>query len=308
MDPTMTMKKTALKKKLRTARKNPLPQKGSLIKKEIVRQVQKQRKPFHKILAKDTRKAQKAKEFVKTGIPGFDELMEKGLPKGISTLVCGGPGSGKTIFCLQTMNYGASKGEKCLYMTFEESPERLKEHMKDFGWDPDKLIKQGNLIIKKYSPFEVTRQVEAMLEEAKGELLIDIKPILFPSGFKPDRIAVDSLSAIASAFVGKEETYRIYIEQLFRIFEQIGANAFLISESTDVATKLTASGVEEFLADGVFVFYNIKRGNIRELATEILKIRGAKFQKKIVAIEIKSGEGIIVYPEQEVFGEVAEGR
>lgn len=233
--------------------------------------------------------------------------MEKGLPKGISTLVCGGPGSGKTIFCLQTMNYGASQGEKCLYMTFEESPERLKEHMKDFGWDPDKLIKQGNLIIKKYSPFEVTRQVEAMLEEAKGELLIDIKPILFPQGFKPDRIAVDSLSAIASAFIGKEETYRIYIEQLFRIFEQIGANSFLISESTDVATKLTASGVEEFLADGVFVFYNIKRGNIRELATEILKIRGAKFQKKIVALEIKSGEGIIVYPEQEVFGGVDEG-
>lgn len=240
------------------------------------------------------------KDWVKVGISGFDELLEKGIPKGSSILVCGGPGSGKTIFCLQTLNYGAMHGEKCLYMTFEESEARLREHMHDFGWNPKKLEKKGLLVIKRFNPFDITRSVEALLEEAKGELLIEATPVMLPSGFKPDRIVVDSLSAIAAAFIGKEETYRTYVEQLFRLFEKIGATSFLISEI--VEDKLTKSGVEEFLADGVIVLYNIRREDVRESAIEILKLRGASFQKKIVAMQIIGGEGIVVYPAQKVFG------
>jgi len=276
------------------------------IKKEHA-QITEQREPIKKILEKTKHKKEvKEEEWIKTGIPGFDELLEKGIPKGTSTLIAGGPGSGKTIFGLQTLYYGASNGEKCLYMTFEESEKRLKKHMRDFGWDPDKLEKKGKLIIKRYDPFTITRQVEALLEKAKGELLIDIKPVLFPEKFKPDRIVIDSLSAIAAAFVGKEDSYRIYIEQLFRLFEELGATSFLITESTEIPVKLTASGVEEFLADGVIIIYNIQRGNIRESAIEILKLRGASFQKKIVAMQISSGKGIEVYPEQEVFGVTGE--
>ncbi len=237
------------------------------------------------------------------GVPGFDDLLENGIPKGSSVLVAGGPGSGKTIFCLQTLHFAANNEEKCLYMSFEESEDHLKSHMKDFGWDAEKLEKEGKLIIKRYSPFEITRSVEAMMEKAKGELLIDAAPILFPEGFKPERVAVDSLSAIAAAFVGKEDTYRTYIEQLFRLLEESGATSFLITESTQVPVKITTSGVEEFLADGVIVIYNTQKGNIRESAIEVLKMRGTKHQKKIVAIQIETGKGIVVYPEQEVFGQ-----
>ena len=53
----------------------------------------------------------------------------------------------------------------------------------------------------------------------------------------------------------------------------------------------------------MIVLYNIKRGNIRENAIEILKLRGANHQKKIVAFEITQ-DGIVVYPNQEVFGGV----
>lgn len=264
--------------------------------------LRRQRVSIIQSLPQDKRERLKSsREWLKVGISGFDALLDQGIPRRTSILVCGGPGSGKTIFCLQTLAFGASKGERCLYLTFEESEQRLKDHMDDFGWDWRGMEHKGNLLIKRFNPFDVTRQVEAMLERAKGELLIDIKPLLFPVGFKPDRIVVDSLSAIAAAFVGKEETYRIYIEQLFKIFEEIGATSFLISESTDVAHKLTTSGVEEFLADGVVVLYNFKRGNVRENAVEVLKLRGAKFQKKIVAMQVTGEEGIVVYPDQEVF-------
>jgi len=265
-------------------------------------QVLQQREEAHEVIKKSEHLVKgHAHEFVMTGIQGFDELLEKGIPKGSSTLLCGGPGSGKTIMGLQIVYNSASRGEKSIYMTFEENEDKLRAHMEDFGWDWRKLEKEGNLIIKRYDPFAITRSVEALLEKAKGELMIDVGPVLFPQGFKPDRVVIDSLTAIASAFHGREDTYRIYIEQLFRLLESIGATSFLITESTQIPVKLTDSGVEEFLADGVIVLYNMKSGNVRESAIEVLKLRGAKFQKKIVAMKIESDKGIIVYPGQEVF-------
>ena len=240
-------------------------------------------------------------EWMKTGVPGFDDLFEKGIPKGSAILIAGGAGSGKTIFCLETLIKNVSEGKKCFYMSFEESEERLVEHMKDFGWDAEKYIKSGLLKIKRYSPFDVTRSVEAMLAKEKGDLLIDLDPVLLPEGYYPDIIVLDSLTAVASAFTGKEDSYRVYIEQLFRFFEKLRTTSFLITETKQIPDIFSTTGVEEFLADGVIVFYNIKRGNIKENAVEVLKMRGEKHQKKIVAMQI-TDKGIVVYPEQEVFG------
>jgi KaiC/GvpD/RAD55 family RecA-like ATPase len=127
--------------------------------------------------------------------------------------------------------------------------------------------------------------------------------MIVPANFKPDFIAIDSLTAIASAFTGKEDSYRIYIEQLFRFLEKVGSTNFLITETEQIPKIFSQTGVEEFLADGVIVLYNLKHGNVRENALEILKIRGAAHQKKIVAYQITE-TGIIVYPEQEVFAEL----
>jgi circadian clock protein KaiC len=270
-------------------------------------QILEQRKIIKKVIENSKEKEKKGKEiktYFKTGVSGFDSLIEKGIPQGHSILIAGGAGSGKTIFCLQILEYQASLGKKCFYMSFEESEERLAQHMKDFGWDAEKLIKQGNLKIQRMNPFDISRSVDAMLAKQKGELLIEVDPILLPKGFNPDFIVVDSLTSIASTFIGKSENYRIYIEQLFRFFEKIGATSFLITETTQIPEIFSTTGVEEFLADGVVVFYNLKRGNVREKGLEVLKLRGAEHQKRIVAMAIEKGVGIKVYPQQEIFGKV----
>ena len=285
------------KEKLKAENKNQVKETEPSFKSEHIKEVMKAIKNIPDVERKGV------KNFVKTGIEGFDELLEKGIPQGSSVLLAGGTGSGKTIFGLQLVNYHASHGENCLYMSFEESESRLTDHMKDFGWDPDKLQKNGFLKILRVSPFDITRSVDALLMKAKGELLIEVDPVILPDNFKPDFVVVDSLSAIASAFTGKDDSYRIYIEQLFRFFEKLGATSFLITETEQVPTIFSTTGVEEFLADGVVVLYSIKRGNVRENAIEVLKLRGAKHDKKIVAMQITS-EGVVVYPEQEVFGEI----
>ena len=245
---------------------------------------------------------------IKTYIPGFDNLIRNGgIPEGISVLVEGGPGSGKTLFCLYAAYNAAVHGKKALYMSFEEPEWRLRSHMKNFGMDPEKYEKKGLLMIKRFNALDIARSVEALLSEAKKELLIEIQPVLIPKEFQPELVCIDSLSAIASAFSGEESRFRIYMEQLFRYLEAHGITSFLIRETAN-PTHIGAVYVEHgeavsFLADGIICVYNViyKNGE-RGRAIEVLKMRGSDIVTKIVKMDI-TRQGIRVYPNQMLKGE-----
>jgi len=256
-------------------------------------------------------------EWIKLGIPGFNDLLEKGIPRGTNILVSGGPGTGKTIFCLQSFYHAASEGHDCLYITFEEAPWRLRRHMERFGWNIKEVEgrgdticlkvgdaeKRGSIFIRMLDPFRITRSVEGLVEKAAGRLSIELKgiPELIPADLSPYFIAIDSLSALESAFINKPEGYRIYIEQIFRVFEKVGATTFLITETEESPTRYSRSGIEEFLADGVIVLYNTKVRGQRVQGIEILKMRGAKHERRIVPIQI-TPNGIKVFPSETIYG------
>lgn len=244
-------------------------------------------------------------EWLKTGVPGFDELLEKGIPRGTNILLAGGPGSGKTIFCLQALYNAALNGDTCVYLSFEEPRARLESHIREFGWDLDKLPK-GSFTILEMDALKIARTVEALLEYAAGRIrmkldLLELTELseLRSLGRKNPIIALDSVSALAAAFTGKPENYRVYIWQLFKLFEDMGATTMLITEIEESATKFSRAGVEEFLADGVIVLYNFKMMDERIRAIEILKLRGAKHERKIVPFQITS-QGLVLYPQERI--------
>lgn len=71
-----------------------------------------------------------------TGMKGFDEISNGGLPRARTTLVMGGPGCGKTVFALQTLVNGARDGgEAGLFVAFEESTRQIIANAATFGWD-----------------------------------------------------------------------------------------------------------------------------------------------------------------------------
>lgn len=251
-------------------------------------------------------------KYIQTGIPGFDNLFEHGIPKGSTILIAGGTGSGKTNFCLQLLAHQASKGKKCYFMGFEESEERIIQHMRDFEWNPEELMNSGNFKIKRFLTAEIYyydkkggSDIQAMMTKEVDPLLMELEPLSITDtvGFKPDFIVLDSLTAISSTFQGKEQSYRFYVERLFRFFEKIGATTFLITETQQIPEVFSPTGVEEFLADGVVVIYNIRRQNTRENAIEVLKMRGAKHQKRIVSMNITE-KGVMVHPNKEVYSEI----
>ncbi|MEO8620600.1 MAG: circadian clock protein KaiC [bacterium] len=76
-----------------------------------------------------------------TGIKGFDEITDGGLPRNRTTLVMGGPGCGKTVFALQSLVNGAEvEAEAGIFVAFEESTQQIVENAATFGWDLPALV------------------------------------------------------------------------------------------------------------------------------------------------------------------------
>lgn len=240
---------------------------------------------------------------MKFGVPGFDNLILKGeIRPGSVILLSGGCGTGKTIFGIQFLLTGVRLGEESLYISFEESAEKIRTHMKDsFNWDLESWEKTGKLKIIDAEAIKLARAVEAQLTGKRGELLIDISelPPIIPEGFHPKRVVIDSLSALASAFYGKEEHFRMYIHQLLKTLEERKAVVLALSETEQEPTKFSESGILEFLGDGVIALYNLRKEMGRVRAIEIIKMRGIKHVRKMVPMKI-TDSGIIVYPEEEM--------
>jgi circadian clock protein KaiC len=85
---------------------------------------------------------------VPTGIAGFDEITGGGLPRGRPTLVCGGPGCGKTLFGLEFLIKGAEHGEPGVFVTFEETEQDLIENVASLGHDLAELVAHQRLAIE----------------------------------------------------------------------------------------------------------------------------------------------------------------
>lgn len=85
----------------------------------------------------------------KTGILGLDEVTEGGLPKGRPTLICGGPGCGKTLMSIEFIVRGATQyNEPGVFVAFEETPEDLAKNVKSLGFDLDELINRKKYILR----------------------------------------------------------------------------------------------------------------------------------------------------------------
>ncbi|MEM3134962.1 MAG: ATPase domain-containing protein, partial [Candidatus Bathyarchaeia archaeon] len=74
-------------------------------------------------------------ERVLTGIPGFDEILNGGIPKRNVVLLAGGPGTGKSIFGYQYLFNGLVRNQPGVLVALEEHPVQIRLSMAQFGWD-----------------------------------------------------------------------------------------------------------------------------------------------------------------------------
>ena len=176
---------------------------------------------------------------VQTGIYGLDEMLGGGIPSGRAVLLSGESGTGKTTLAAQFIAAGAAAGERCLFVTFEESPTRLRELSEGFGWDMAKWEKDGLLRIV-HVP-----QVNVSLMPNIDQLFTLVDQ------FRPERIVVDSLSVFLHR-VSEPGVQRDIAYRMMMLVRGVNATGLLISDvPNDAESRLSRFGVEETVADGV---------------------------------------------------------
>ncbi|MEF3275520.1 MAG: circadian clock protein KaiC [Chloroflexus sp.] len=182
-----------------------------------------------------------------TGIRGFDEITGGGLPRGRSTLICGGPGCGKTLFAFEALARGAALyGEPGLFISFEESPDDLRRNMAGIAIDVADLERRGLLLIEQIA-LEKGEIAEVGEYDLEG-LFIRLGLLIDRIGAK--RIALDTIETLFNTF-GNQTILRSELQRLVRWLRQRDITAIVTAERS--GPGLSRYGVEEFVADCVIL-------------------------------------------------------
>jgi circadian clock protein KaiC len=199
---------------------------------------------------------------VPTGIPGLDDSIQGGFPRGSLILLAGSPGAGKTIASAHYLYHGAKNfDENGIYVSFAERGEFFFDNMKKFGLDFEKLESKN-----KFRFLDMMTTREKALSQTFEVVLREVLVI----GAK--RLVIDSFSAMAQAYEKKIDV-RIVLHMLYKLMRQTGCTTLLLVEVPRGSEKL-GLGFEEFVADGIIQFETInEKEGIRKRAV-ILKMRG----------------------------------
>ncbi len=224
---------------------------------------------------------------VPSGISGFDELTSGGIPKGSLLVVSGDPGSGKTILCMQFLNYGVENGEKSVYISLEESEEEIISTAERFGWPFGKYVEEGKLEIITIELYDFDK-LRDTIEDTVMRL-------------GASRVVIDP-GIVFRLYFERELDARKRIVALGKMLKGLGATTIITNEIS-LGQETSLYGLEEYVADGVVLMYHTKLQNRFIRSVAILKMRNTKIAEKLYPLQI-SASGITVLPKQEIFEKV----
>ncbi|ASJ11527.1 ATPase domain-containing protein [Thermococcus thioreducens] len=242
-------------------------------------------------------------ERVKSGIPGFDDLIQGGFPLGTTVLVTGPTGSGKTTFGVQFVYKGAAEyGEPGVIVTLEERAQDLRKEMLAFGWDLEQYERERKIaIVDGVSavvglPSEEQYVLEGNLnaEDFLRYIYRVVKAI------NAKRLVIDSIPSIAFR-LQEESKIREVLLQLNTILLEMGVTSILTTEAPDPSRgRISRYGMEEYIARGVVLLDFVEKEVELKRYLLIRKMRETKHSMKKYPFEINE-EGIVVYPSGEVY-------
>ena len=236
-----------------------------------------------------------AKELTKlpTGIVGFDQIANGGIPMGRSTLLSGTAGSGKTVMALQFLLAGVRDyHENGVFVTFEEAPADLMQNVRSFGWDLEGLLATRKIAVVDATP-EPGEETITTGPYDLSALLARIESAIRSVGAK--RVILDAIGALfpqlTDANVVRRELHRIAAG-----LRRLGVTTLVTMERTAEDGDVGRWGVEEFVADNVILLRNRLEQEKRRRTVEILKFRGATHHKGEYPFTIDSEDGVTIIP------------
>jgi circadian clock protein KaiC len=213
---------------------------------------------------------QKILEKSLTGIRGFDEITNGGLPKGRSALMVGAAGSGKTVFGMEFLIKGALQyGEPGVFMSFEENESDLAKNFNSLGYDLDDLIASKKLFID--FVYIERREIEETGEFDLDGIFVRLSSAIDAIGAK--RVVLDTLESLFSG-ISEEAILRAELRRLFRWLKDKGVTVIITAERG--VNTLTRYGLEEYVADCVILLDTQMIDQIATRRLRVIKYRGSK--------------------------------
>ncbi len=227
---------------------------------------------------------------VPTGIPGLDQLLGGGFVKRRHTIICGGPGSGKTTLAYEFLYRGAAEyGDKGLFLSLEQSPDRVVDGAKALfsNWDWDKylddMIKVTRIHVDDFSN----------IQDIIGD---------YVSNQGVSRIVIDSLTLLR-LFFRSDDAYRNNLYELLTYIGNLDCTSLMTLEKSTNRRSDAEYQMEEFVADGIINLYLVPKERDRLRVLEIIKMRDTNHSTRLCPFKITS-DGLMISPEAQMFGEV----
>ena len=216
-------------------------------------------------------------ERLSLGVPGLDEMMGGGLPRGYSLLVVGPSGSGKTILATEFLAEGVRSGEPGVIAAFEKSPSQLLSN------------KLSALVESRQVGVINTRSLDLSIDETLYDLIEMIDRM------QAKRLVIDSLSGFELALAPEfSEDFRGSLYRMIARLTSMGVTILMTSELEDRYTDLRFSPFgSAFLADAIVVQRYSEIGGQLKRVLSVVKVRGSAHSKDIRLFDIND-DGIVI--------------
>jgi len=245
-------------------------------------------------------------ERARTNIQGFDNLISGGFPRSFNILLTGGPGTGKTIFGMQYLFNGATKyGEVGLFVSFEQSGDKLKRQAAQFEWNLDALEKTGEVHIMHIPARQINKKTVQKIKN-------------YAQKYSIKRIVIDSLSTLvinapiystlSELNMMEKVSGKTYVsppiigEQIINRFlysfidelKEIDSTNILIAEASQAKRNNEEILSGEYACDGVIKLSFESIGGDYSRSMIIRKMRETKNDENIHPVEIGKN-GIVIH-------------
>jgi len=222
----------------------------------------------------------------------LDEMCGGGFFRDSVILASGATGTGKTLTVTQFISGGAARDERCLLFAFEESREQLFRNARGWGLDFHALEKSGALRV--ICAYPEVAGLEDHLVSMKSEI----------ESFKPNRVAVDSLSALER--VGSAKGFREFVIGLTSFIKHHEmAGLFTATTPTLLGGASVTEAHISTITDSILLLRYVEMYGVMRRGMTVLKMRGSMHDKEIREVSIDSTGMHIGAPFRHVSGILA---
>jgi KaiC/GvpD/RAD55 family RecA-like ATPase len=218
-------------------------------------------------------------EWIDLGVDGLQEFIP-GLPKGDAILVRGEPGTGKTILCLQFLHKGCEQGQKCLYITTEETPETVARTGAQLWQNFPKYVESGQIKVVNLSIGRTYASEYGLITKEEAVRVMQEGLALQPGA---SRICVDSLSSLERRLEEPTEFREVFMRMLLEC-KKTGATTLFSAEGIP-----SEPGIVEYLVDHLIYLDYAKHDVLWTRVFILRKSRSVPLHPEILKLNIEAG-------------------